>query len=200
MRFMFVFITNLAETVAMTTNDIIIKILLMACRLLEEKGWTQGSMARDASGGVCAVNSDMADSYCLSGALVKSWRTLDPANEDFYFRFFEACFSDVLLRRYNSTHTLTRWNDDIETHRDAVMELIRAVISSIRSGPTGLSQETVSAAKSGLFAAPGGSRSLPTSREKRIKAAVRFISSRYISIMPPWRPSQQEDMLFGWSM
>ncbi|WOJ89109.1 hypothetical protein RZS28_15055 [Methylocapsa polymorpha] len=129
----------------MTTDDIIVKILLGACYLLEERGWNQGSMARDANGRACGLDSKSAVSYCLSGVLVKSWREHDRANEDFYFQLFERQFSDVILKKYNHRYTLTRWNDDIATCRESVVELIHAVIKSIRSDSSQSSKANESA-------------------------------------------------------
>jgi hypothetical protein len=122
-----------SKSLAMTSDEMIVQILLGACHLLEERGWNRGSMARDANGDTCGLDSKDAVSYCLSGALVKSWRDHDRANEDFYFRLFERQFSEVILKKYNHRYTLTRWNDDIATCREAVVELIHAVIKSIRS-------------------------------------------------------------------
>lgn len=129
----------------MTSDEMIVQILLGACHLLEERGWNRGSMARDANGDTCGLDSKDAVSYCLSGALVKSWRDHDRANEDFYFRLFERQFSDVILKKYNHGYTLTRWNDDVATCRESVVELIHAVIKSIRSDSSQSSKANESA-------------------------------------------------------
>lgn len=121
----------------------------MACRLLEEVGWTRCSMARDARGAACDLGGEPADSYCLSGVLVKSWRELDRANEDLYFSFFEVRFSEIILAKYNYRCTLTRWNDEFAADRDEVIELIHAVISSLRSQTTPAVRQSEACADSG---------------------------------------------------
>jgi hypothetical protein len=128
-------LASLAESSAMTANDMVIKILWRASRLLEEKGWTQRSMARDAKGAACSLNSEEIACYCLSGALVKSWRELDCGKEDFYFQLFESRFYAVLSKSYNHGYMLAQWNDNIATSRESVVDLIHAVIQSFHSEP-----------------------------------------------------------------
>ena len=81
------------------------------------------------------VNSKDASCYCLSGALVKAWRTIDPLNEEFYFKYFEKKFSDILRESYGYKYTFTRWNDEVATCRDDVVALIHSVITSICGMP-----------------------------------------------------------------
>lgn len=90
-------------------------------------------MARDKNGVACDLNNRNASFYCLSGALVTTWRMLDPANEDFYLKYFEQMFSEVLVEKYNYDRTLTQWNDNVATSRDDVVQLIHSVIGSIRA-------------------------------------------------------------------
>lgn len=174
----------------MTSDEMVVRILLNACDLLEKRGWTQGSMARDANGDACSVNSDAAMSYCLSGALVKSWRELDCANENFYFQLFETRFSEVILRKYSYKRTLTRWNDDIATHREAVVELIYAVIKSIQSDSSESFRATTPADPGRRVNEWLCSRFLKMEQGKLKQAALRDLAMRVISMTLSWRPSQ----------
>jgi hypothetical protein len=115
----------------MDTNEKIIRVLMETCRLLEGKGWNKYTMARNANGQLCSPDSQDAACYCLSGALVKAWRTIDPQNEDFYFPYFEKKISQVLLEKYNYPYTYTRWNDNVATCREDVIKLIHLVITSV---------------------------------------------------------------------
>lgn len=112
-------------------NKIIIDVLGEASQLLQRKGWDRFAMARDECGKSVDLNSNEASCYCLSGALCKAWRVIDPANEEFYFKYFEKKFSDVLHESYGFGGTFTRWNDSVATSRDDVLNLIQSVISSL---------------------------------------------------------------------
>lgn len=123
----------------MYDNNTIIKILVETSQLLERKGWNKYTMARDANGRRCGPDSEEATCYCLSGALVKAWRTIDPESEEFYFRFFEKKFSEVLLEKYDYNYTYTRWNDTVAKSREDVIQLINEVINSLPAAtPTGV--------------------------------------------------------------
>lgn len=176
----------------MTNDEMIVRILLNACHILEKRGWTQRAMARDARGDACNIRSDAAISYCLSGALVKSWRELDHVNENFYFELFESGFSEVILTKYNYRCTLTRWNDDIATHREAVVELIYAVIKSIQSGSSQSIRATAGGnarrSVNGWF----GSRFLTREQGKVKQADLRDISTSLSSMMHAPRVAQRE--------
>lgn len=115
----------------MTGNKKIIEILTETSELLQRKGWSRFAMARDQYGRRCGPNSIDASCYCLSGALVKSWRTLDPDHEEFYFRYFEKKLSEILMRKYGYDRTFTRWNDEVATCADDVVELINSAIASL---------------------------------------------------------------------
>ena len=115
----------------MPSNKIIVDVLMETSHLLQQKGWNKFSMARDPQGENVGPNSKDASCYCLSGALVRAWRTIDPQNEDFYFKYFEKKFSDDLRESYGYDHTFTRWNDEVATSRDNVVTLIHNVITSI---------------------------------------------------------------------
>ncbi|SFK75826.1 DUF6197 family protein [Methylocapsa palsarum] len=115
----------------MTNNENIIRVLMETRRLLEGKGWNKYTMARDTKGHLCSPDSQDAACYCLSGALVKAWRTIDPGNEEFYFPYFEKKISEVLLEKYNYPYTYTRWNDNVATCREDVIKLIHLVITSV---------------------------------------------------------------------
>lgn len=121
----------------MPSNKIIVEVLMEASKLLQQKGWNKYSMARDPQGGNVGPNSANASCYCLSGALVKAWRTVDPQHEDFYFKYFERKFSDGLRESYGYNHTFTRWNDEVASSRDDVVALIHSLITSILRDPTG---------------------------------------------------------------
>lgn len=109
----------------------IIEILLEASRLLNGRGWSKHAMARDVHGNMCGPSSNEASCYCLSGALVKAWRTVDPEHEDFYFKYFEKNFSAVLEEIYKYPFTMTRWNDRKVTQKEDVIQLIQRVATSI---------------------------------------------------------------------
>jgi hypothetical protein len=126
------------QEIAMPSNKIIVDVLMETSQLLQQKGWNKFSMARDPRGGGVGPNSKDASCYCLSGALVKAWRTIDPQNEDFYFKYFEKKFADDLRETYGYDHTFTRWNDEVATCRENVVTLIHSVITSIlRDDPAG---------------------------------------------------------------
>ncbi len=112
-------------------NIEIIKVLTEASQLLEQKGWSKYLMTCDSSGKICGIDSDVASSYCLSGALVKAWRTIDPHSESFYFKFFEKKFSQILRDKYDYDNTYTRWNDDVATSGEDAVKLIQSVITSL---------------------------------------------------------------------
>jgi hypothetical protein len=118
----------------MIRTEVIIEVLLEADRLLQRKGWNKYSMALDDNGDNCGPDSSEATCYCLSGALFKAWRTIDPENEEFYFKFFEVKFTEVLRDQYNYDRTYTQWNDHVATSREDVCGLIHAVITSLLAG------------------------------------------------------------------
>lgn len=128
-------VINFLERRMMNKNQTIISILMETARLLEGKGWNKYSMARTSAGKLCAPDSREASCYCLSGALVKAWRTIDPANEEFYFPYFESKFSEVLLEKYKYPYTYTRWNDNVATSREDVVKLIHEVITAVLTEP-----------------------------------------------------------------
>jgi hypothetical protein len=150
----------------MTTRKMIVKILWMACRLLEEKGWNRGAMARNRSGEPCGIESQAVDSFCLSGALVNSWRTLDRTNENLYFTLLEARFSDVIFRKYGHSCTLSRWNDRFAKHREEVIELIHAVIKSIEADSPESFAAMAKASRSARFATPVDAPELVSRRDE----------------------------------
>ena len=113
-------------------DKIIVDVLNEASRLLQTKGWSRFAMARSACGQAVSLNSANASSYCLSGALVRAWRTIDPENEDFYFPVFEKKFSTTLRDAYGYEGGVSRWNDDVAASRDHVLTLINSVIASIQ--------------------------------------------------------------------
>ena len=112
-------------------DKIIVNVLIETSRLLQKKGWNKFSMARGPLGEAVSPDSIDASSYCLSGALVRAWRTVDPENENFYFRYFEKTFSEALRTIYGYEGTFTRWNDEVATCADDVVTLIHSVITSI---------------------------------------------------------------------
>lgn len=119
----------------MVDRRLIIEILSASSALLVESGWGKRAMARDRNGVACDLNARNRAFYCLSGALVTTWRAIDPENEDFYFNYFESAFSYVLTEKYNYDRTLTQWNDDVATCRDDIVQLIHTVIHSVRACP-----------------------------------------------------------------
>ncbi len=121
----------------MPSNKVIVDVLMETSNLLQQKGWNKFSMARDTRGEGVSPNSKDASCYCLSGALVKAWRTIDPQNEDFYFKYFEKKFSDDLRDTYGYDRTFTRWNDEVATSRENVVTLIHSVITSILKDDAG---------------------------------------------------------------
>ncbi len=110
------------------SSQAIILVLGEASRLLEQKGWTRFAIARNQGGEPIAVNSGTASSYSLSGALVTAWRNVDPANEDFYFLYFEEKLAEILRKRSGYELTFTQWNDRVAASREEVVNLIRALI------------------------------------------------------------------------
>ncbi|VTZ28587.1 conserved hypothetical protein [Methylocella tundrae] len=113
-------------------DKILVDVLNEASRLLQMKGWSRIAMARSASGQAVSLNSADASSYCLSGALVKAWRTIDPKNEDLYFPLFEKKLSAALRDAYGYEGGVSRWNDEVAASRDDVVTLINSVIVSIQ--------------------------------------------------------------------
>jgi hypothetical protein len=116
----------------MVATEVIIEVLLEADRLLQRKGWNKYSMALNEKGDHCGPDSSEATCYCLSGALVRAWRTIDPDNEEFYFKFFEAIFFEVLQAQYGYDRTYTQWNDQVATSREDISGLIHAVVMSLQ--------------------------------------------------------------------
>ncbi|VFU08654.1 conserved hypothetical protein [Methylocella tundrae] len=112
-------------------NRIIVDVLVEASRLLETKGWNKFAMARNDRGEAVNLDSSEASCYCLSGALCMAWRAVDPANEEFYFKYFEKKFSDVLRESHGFDGTFTQWNDSVATSRDHVLNVIQSVITSL---------------------------------------------------------------------
>jgi hypothetical protein len=113
-------------------DKILVDVLNEASRLLQMKGWSRFAMARSACGEAVSLNSADACSYCLSGAVVKAWRTIDPKNEDLYFPLFEKKFSAALRNAYGYEGGVSRWNDEVAGSRDDVVTLINSVIASIQ--------------------------------------------------------------------
>lgn len=121
----------------------IIKILVEARSLIEQGGWSQFCIARDRTGNVVDAHAGEACRFCLSGALCKAWRALDPANEDFYFRYFEEVFSAVLRVRYGYDRTFTQWNDHVATSQKEVVVLIDRVIAHVEEREAVVAQESL---------------------------------------------------------
>ncbi|WP_026605549.1 DUF6197 family protein [Methylocapsa acidiphila] len=113
-------------------DKILVDVLHEASRLLQTKGWSRFAMARSAGGDAVGLNSADACSYCLSGAVVKAWRTIDPKNEDIYFPLFEKKFSATLRDAYGYEGSVSRWNDEVAVSRDDVVTLINSVTASIQ--------------------------------------------------------------------
>jgi len=134
----------------MPSNKVIVDVLMETSHLLQQKGWNKFSMARDPRGEGVSPDSKNASCYCLSGALVKAWRTIDPQNEDFYFKYFETKFSDDLRESYGYDHTFTRWNDEVATCREDVVTLIHSVITSILRDESAISLDFDVNAKSAV--------------------------------------------------
>jgi hypothetical protein len=114
------------------SDKILVDVLNEASRQLQMKGWSRFAMARSASGDAVSLNSADACSYCLSGAVVKAWRTIDPKNEDIYFPLFEKKVSAALRNVYGYEGGVSRWNDEVAASRDDVVTLINSVIASIQ--------------------------------------------------------------------
>jgi hypothetical protein len=112
-------------------DETIVAVLNEANRLLQTMGWTRFSMARGACGEAVRPDSAKAASYCLSGALVKAWRTIDPENEEFYFPYFEKKLSAALRKLHGYEGGVTRWNDGQAASLTDVVALIDAVIATI---------------------------------------------------------------------
>lgn len=115
----------------MSNKDVTINILSEASRLLNGNGWIKYNMARDAHGNVCVPTRSEASCFCLSGALVRAWRTIDPAQEEFYYKYFEAKFAEVLEQKYNYIYPYTRWNDQVAKCKEDVIGLIDSVVTNI---------------------------------------------------------------------
>lgn len=52
-------------------SEQVVKILRAAKNLLETKGWTQGSFARNEQGNTCFMNDSEASCFCSRGAIYK---------------------------------------------------------------------------------------------------------------------------------
>jgi hypothetical protein len=117
----------------MIDRSLIVEILSASSRLLVQNGWSQRAMARDRNGAACNLDARDGAFYCLSGALVTTWRAIDPENEEFYFQYFENAFSYVLTKKYDYDRTLTQWNDNVATCRDDIVQLIHTVIHSVQA-------------------------------------------------------------------
>lgn len=115
----------------MPSSKVIVDVLRETSRLVQRQGWNKYSMARDFTGHGVSPDSKNASCYCLAGALVKAWRTIDPAHEDFYFKYFENKFSSCLRESYGYDRTYTRWNDEVAASGDHVVTLIHSVITSV---------------------------------------------------------------------
>lgn len=139
----------------MARKELIIQILLEASRLLQGNGWNKFSMARDLSGKRCGPSSNEASCFCLSGALVKAWRLLDPSREIFYFKFFEEKFSEVLRTKYKYNYTYTRWNDRVATSKEEVLLLIHCVIASVLESEANLDLARDNLVKDGTLVEAG---------------------------------------------
>jgi hypothetical protein len=139
----------------MNKKDMVIKVLMETSRLIQMHGWNKYSMARDSVGNRCAPESSDAACYCLSGALVKTWRAIDPSREEFYFKFFEKQFSEVLTEKYNYPYTYTRWNDEVALRKEDILELIHSVIVSLVGKDTGLDLDPDSFAQANMVREAG---------------------------------------------
>lgn len=116
-------------------NDNIVRILEESSQTLSRNGWSRHAMARDAAGNSCSLSSGDAVAYCVWASVVKSWRKLDPQNENFYFSFFERKFAEVLSSKYRYRFTLTRWNDEVASSARDAVTLIDDVIATVFAAP-----------------------------------------------------------------
>lgn len=89
-----------------------------------ERGWTQGALARDASGNECPPGSKDAVCWCLEGAIEAAagradrWVAFDAFIEHGYYGYTEDAPHD--------------WNDAEERTQAEVVASLRAAAASLR--------------------------------------------------------------------
>lgn len=103
------------------TPALIAKKLNAAADLLETKGWTKGTYARDAHGESCQVTSRKATCFCLDGALR---RVLIPRTWKGRMSFEMKDALCLQIEKFLGIQSLIDWND---TRRSA-----KPVIAALR--------------------------------------------------------------------
>jgi hypothetical protein len=95
----------------------IANILECAAELIETKGWTQGSYARDANGEAVDLLDKNAECFCIIGALSHvSW------GYDFNIRCKAYQFATNILH----DKSLLPWNDDPARTKEEVITFLKS--------------------------------------------------------------------------
>jgi hypothetical protein len=98
-----------------------VRVLEEARRLLLEKGWTQGTFARDRKGDAIEFDSPRAACFCTSGAIMRVGESPDRSAEFYAFR---------ALRKFLGDQTIAEWNDDPRRTREDVLGLFDRAIAA----------------------------------------------------------------------
>ena len=104
-----------------TVKDILIK----AKELISQPGaWTQGEIARDASGNLTEVLGEDATCFCTLGAIYKAAHDLDAPND-------EDLKAINHMRKVLDYPLIATWNDNIYRTQEDVIALFTKVIEKV---------------------------------------------------------------------
>ena len=109
-----------------------IKVDLKRTIRILEKGWTQGSLAKDKSGACVSVNSKSAARFCLIGALGISDKEL------IKLRYLGSNITDPKYDAYNYLTSrlgnLTIFNDEAKSKK-VVMAALHSAVNDLKVKP-----------------------------------------------------------------
>jgi len=106
----------------MMSKDIA-NILERAAKLIETKGWTQGSYARDANGEAVSILDKNAECFCIIGALSHESLGYDFNIRCKAYQFAANIICNKCLPTWNDTHGRTK--EEVITFLKSAAELAR---------------------------------------------------------------------------
>jgi len=103
-------------------------ILREAKRLIEEKGWTQGTYARDSRGEACDWNGATALCFCAEGAMFAAAEALraDAGAE---------CAAGFLIEQVTPAPSIVAYNDQPGRSREDVIAIFDKAIALAEAQP-----------------------------------------------------------------
>jgi len=98
------------------------EVLCNAANLLQEKGWTQNSIARNSQGHRCEITDEDVASLCAEGAIATVCKS------EFSRAFYEALGT---LRHFLGRGRIFEWNDERKRTKAEVVEALQGASKAI---------------------------------------------------------------------